>query len=376
MTQDLFNKNNYLGYKFPEPQYLGAKFIHRGWIAKYIPESANTVFDAFGGSQSVVAYMMKQLGKRTLTNDFMSFNNHIGKALVENREDAKLMLDKYLQGKNHEWYTAMGVDEDKLKDDLYKVQYYAWGGDQNNSLDKHLVSRYVKVISQYDELVSKQGEIANNAWNYVQTSWYNNWTSYLIESLFKRHPRVISAVGEIKSVDFFIDDYPVDLKVTFFPNQYMDEKIKVKLGKSILAWLKAKAKECGISVGSVETEAQQIYTLTEKLSEQGHDDVTKALNDAKTEVIKDAQNNSKELMTWLYAHQGEMRFGAENRLFVVLADSKDMNQSWKMKRAFSLIEPKVQNYLNTFMNESLKKIDFSFKKQNYQSLADVIFVVK
>ena len=82
MMHDLFD-NNYLGYKFPEPQYLGAKFIHRGWIAKFIPESVDTVLDAFGGSQSV-AYMMKQLGKRTLTNDFMSFNNHIGKALVEN----------------------------------------------------------------------------------------------------------------------------------------------------------------------------------------------------------------------------------------------------------------------------------------------------
>ena len=81
-------------------------------------------------------------------------------------------------------------------------------------------------------------------------------------------------------------------------------------------------------------------------------------------------------MTWLYAHQGEMRFGAENRLFVILADSTDMNQSWKMKRAFSLIEPKVKKYLDTFTNESLKTIDFSFKKQNYTSLADVIFVVK
>ena len=29
MMHDLFD-NNYLGYKFPEPQYLGAKFIHRG----------------------------------------------------------------------------------------------------------------------------------------------------------------------------------------------------------------------------------------------------------------------------------------------------------------------------------------------------------
>lgn len=296
--------------------------------------------------------------------------------LLEGREDAMSMLDKYLQGKNHEWYTSMGIDEEKLKSDLYKVQYYAWGGDQNNSLDKHLVSRYVKVISEYDELVNKQGEIANNAWNYVQNSWYNNWTSYLIESLFKRHQRVISAVGEIKSVDFFIGDYPVDLKVTFFPNQYMEEKIKLKLGKGVLAWLKAKGKEFGITAGSGDSEAQQIYTLKEKLSEQGHNDIIKMLNDVKGAVIKDAQNSPVELMTWLYAHQGEMRFGAENRLFVILADSTDMSQSWKMKRAFSLIEPKVQSYLDSFTDNSLKKIDFTFKKQTYSSLADVIFVVK
>ncbi|MBP5562087.1 MAG: hypothetical protein J6X70_09895 [Muribaculaceae bacterium] len=295
--------------------------------------------------------------------------------LLENRDDAKLMLDRFLQGKNHEWYTSMGVDEEKLKADLYKVQYYAWGGDHNNSLDKHLVSRYVKVISEYDNLVSKQGEIANNAWNYVQNSWYNNWTSYLIESLFKRHPRVISAVGEIKSVDFFIDDFPIDLKVTFFPNQYMDEKIKAKLGKSVLSWLKAQGKKFGITANGDYSESQQIYTLTEKLSELGHYEIIKSLNATKREVIRDTQNDPIELMVWLYAHQGEMRFGAENRLFVVLADSIDMNQSWKMKRAFSLIEPKIQNYLDCFTNKSLKKIDFNFKKQNYTSLADVIFVI-
>lgn len=312
----------------------------------------------------------------TLTSTKISEQNVELFELLEQRDDAKAMLDLYLQGKNHEWYTSMGVDEERLKADLYKVQYYAWGGDQNNSLDKHLVSRYVKVISEYDELVSKQGEIANNAWNYVQNSWYNNWTSYLIESLFKRHPRVISAVGEIKSVDFFIDDFPVDLKVTFFPNQYMDEKIKLKLGKSVLAWLKTKGKELGVTVSADDSEAQQIYTLIEKLSEQGHDDIIKVLNDAKCSVIKDAQNNPVELMIWLYAHQGEMRFGAENRLFVILADSTDMSQSWKMKRAFSLIEPKVKSYLDSFTNHSLKKIDFAFKKQSYSSLADVIFVVK
>ena len=136
---------------------------------------------------------------------------------LETMPNAMRLLDAFLNERNHEWYNTMGIDEKNLKNDLYKVHHYAWGGDQNNSLDKHLVSRYVKVISDYDELQSKQNEIADNAWNYVQTSWYNNWTSYLIESLFKRHKNVISAVGEIKSVDFFLNNNPIDLKVTFFP---------------------------------------------------------------------------------------------------------------------------------------------------------------
>ena len=296
--------------------------------------------------------------------------------ILEVKPNAMQLLDTFLNEKNHEWYNAMGVDEEVLKNDLYKVHHYAWGGDQNNSLDKHLVSRYVKIISNYDELLNKQSEIADNAWNYVQTSWYNNWTSYLIESLFKRHQNVISAVGEIKSVDFFLNNNPIDLKVTFFPNQYMEEKLKIKLGKKELTWLKHKAKEVRITADCTQSDSQQLYTLSEKLKEVGKDDILEELKSKRQEVIADAQANVLELMTWLYANQGEMRFGAENRLFVILVDSTNMNESWKMKRAFSLIEPKVKNYLDNFNEKSLQEINFTFKGNQYKSLADVIFVVK
>lgn len=295
---------------------------------------------------------------------------------LENTPNAMQLLDSFLNERNNEWYKSMGVDEQSLKDDLYKIRHYAWGGDQNNSLDKHLVSRYVKVISKYEELLGKQNEIADNAWNYVQTSWYNNWTSYLIESLFKRHKKVISAVGEIKSVDFFLSETPIDLKVTFFPNQFMDEKLKLKLGKSELSWLKQKAKSFGISVDSSQPKSQQLYTLLEKLSEIGEYETLKVLKDKKKEVVSEAQADTKELITWLYANQGEMRFGAENRIFVILVDSTAIDQSWKMKRAFALIEPRVTNYLNKFNSSSLQHIDFMFKGNQYQTLSDAIFVVK
>ena len=82
MQGSLFS-DYYLNYKFPEPQYLGSKYIHRAWIEQFIPVDTEVVLDAFGGSQSI-AYLMKQLGKTTYTNDFLNFNYQIGKALIEN----------------------------------------------------------------------------------------------------------------------------------------------------------------------------------------------------------------------------------------------------------------------------------------------------
>ena len=122
--------------------------------------------------------------------------------------------------------------------------------------------------------------------------------------------------------------------------------------------------------------AESLAVITEKISASGHDEILQELRDKRRDVIYDTQNNKNDLMTWLYANQGEMRFGAENRLFVVLIDSSDMSQSWKMKRAFEQIEPTVNDYLNNFTNELLSRIDFAFKGSEYSSLADVIFVVR
>ena len=325
----------------------------------------------------------KQLNQFTKNNGIVLSSTKIGDKNVELFEKlekdsytAMQMLDSFLKAREHEWYTALNINESQLRNDLYKVHHYTWGGDRNNSLDKYLVSRYVKTISSFDDLVLRQSEIADNAWNYVQTSWYNNWTSYLIEMSFKRHVKVISAVGEIKSVDFFIDNYPVDLKVTFFPKGYLAEKLKTKLGKTEISWLREKAKATGVTFNAKEPESQQSYTIMEKLSVLGYDDIISELKSKQREVITEAQANTVGLMTWLYASQGEMRFGAENRLYVILVDTNDLSQSWKMKRAFPLIEPKIKDYLDGFNGSSLKKIDFEYAGKSYSSLADVIFVVK
>lgn len=82
----LFEEYINFNYQFPEPQYLGAKHTHLSWINQFIPSDVSTAIDAFSGSQSV-AFLFKQLGFKTFTNDFLNFNNQIGLALIENKKE-------------------------------------------------------------------------------------------------------------------------------------------------------------------------------------------------------------------------------------------------------------------------------------------------
>lgn len=94
----LFEEYQYFNYQFPEPQYLGAKHTLLPWINKFIPQNVKSAIDAFAGSQSV-SYLFKRLGYKVITNDFLSFNNQIGKALIENnsvkleKEDLQLLFN-------------------------------------------------------------------------------------------------------------------------------------------------------------------------------------------------------------------------------------------------------------------------------------------
>lgn len=348
----------------------------------------NNLF-AFNNNDKALLYLkVRAICRKTLITQFLKENNLTLKstkvkeqfpelyALFEDKPELIPQLHCFLRNRNNEWYKEMGVDEDKVRTALHKINAYEWGGDHNNSLDQYLVRRYVKVISDYDTLQKKATEIQANAWNFVQTSWYNNWTSYLIESIFKKHERVLSAIGEIKSVDFFIDKYPIDLKVTYFPNEFMEKKLKDKIGNKELAWLKKEAKKVNIIPDKNLSDAEQLTFLKEELENHGHSNIIEVLTKHKQEIIDKACKHPEELMKWLYENQSARLFGAENRLFLVLVDTKDMKQSWKMKRAFTLIEPTVKNYLDSFNAHSLKEIKFTFNQKKYTSLSDIIFITK
>lgn len=87
---DLFGKS-FRVHKLPQTQYLGSKERLVEWIYEHSPQGIKTFFDAFSGT-SVVGYYFKKKGKKIISNDFLKFNYHIAKAVIENK-DVSLDLD-------------------------------------------------------------------------------------------------------------------------------------------------------------------------------------------------------------------------------------------------------------------------------------------
>lgn len=337
----------------------------------------------------------KSIIRKELIAEFVQQNNislsetALGKQFVElfnllckDAINSHNTLDAYIKEKSKIQMTELNTEQ--LVSELYKLKNFDWGGDYQNSLDKYLVSRYVKVHKSYDTLVSKfETEIHVAVQGYVLNSWYNHWSSILIEHIFKSHSSVLPTVGQIKSVDFFINNVPFDLKVTYLPAEYIKFKRKEKGLPVELTFLKSKATEAKITFDKKAKDADIFYEIVEKMKDKNDEfcnNILTTLKNEKLEILKEVQNNPKILATWLYENQGEMRFGSENRLFLVLVDTDDFNNSWKLKRNLELLKPTIMNYLDNFKSKNIDDLKVSFgykgKPQTFTALTDIIFVVK
>ncbi len=291
-------------------------------------------------------------------------------------------LDEFIKAENNKQFESL--DTKQLVSELYKMKQFDWGGDFQNSVDRYLVSRYVKNHKSYDILTSKfETEINDAVRGYVLNSWYNHWSSILIEHIFKSHSEVLPTVGQIKGVDFFINDIPFDLKVTYLPAEYIKTKRKEKGYPVELTYLKKKAKDAKISFDKNAKPADIYYEIIEKMKDRNDSfcvDVLRTLKNEKLQILKEVQDNPKILATWLYENQGSMRFGSENRLFLVLVDTEDFANSWKLKRNLDLLYPTITDYLDNFKSKKIDdlKVNFEFKgkPQTFTAFTDILFVVK
>lgn len=202
-------------------------------------------------------------------------------------------------------------------------------------------------------------------------------------NIFKQHAKVLPAIGNIKKVDFFIADIPFDLKTTYVPQNFIETERK-KIGlKSELQELKSIAKKYKLSFDFNGKVKDITYEIIEKIKESESRECKQELEtlfNFRKNLVLECIKLPNKIIQNLYENQGEMRFDASNRLFIILVDINNFEESWKLKRNTKLLTSKIVEYLDNFSKEKLmkQKITFTHKAKSgeFSAISDVIFIIK
>lgn len=270
------------------------------------------------------------------------------------------------------------ANEAELVNQLYRVQEFNWGGLHQNSLEKTIVDNYVKKITDYEALCRcVENELLTSMRGYVVCSWYNHWTSIIIEDIFKDHPNVLPAVGLVKKIDFFVHDTPFDLKVTYLPEGYLKEKRQAANLRPELTLLKRACRAHGLPISADLADAALLQDLWAKISDHPSGDCRQLIVDLvnfRNTLVTEIERDPSELIRWLYENQGDRRFDASNRLFLVLVDERNYFDSWKLKRAKPLMAERIRGYLDGCGNNPGRQIEFDWEGDRYSTVSDVLVV--
>lgn len=321
--------------------------------------------------ESFVAYANLQVKSKTLNKQWQELYSTLA-----DHPKAHQLLDTFIRAENHKVALALPVEQ--LVSELYKMRNFDWGGNYQNNLDRYIIDNFIKTIPSFDLISQKiDTEIAVSVAGYVLCSWYNHWSSILIERLFKEHDKVLPTVGMIKKVDFFVDQVPFDLKVTYLPIGYMAEQRRKRGLKSEIAELRTYAKTYGVHFDRDTNDETQAYEISQKLLDAKKSEAS-VIHKVRNEILIEAQQHPQELIQWLYENQGERRFDASNRIFIILVDTTDWDASWKLKRNLDLLRPAIHQWITRFSKRKLESLHlrFKFDSKPYECFSDAIFVIK
>lgn len=205
------------------------------------------------------------------------------------------------------------ISDNELIKEVQKVTDFNWGVVQGQ-LDQKIQAEYVRKFFRYQDLINGvKSKLHDDITSYVIATWYNHWTTVLIEDHIGLHPKIVPTLKNNFGVDIFFDGQPFDLKTTYLPRGYpIDEAIK----------------------------------------------------------------NPQRLAIWMYENQGAQRFGSDNRLFVILADKNNLQQSWKLKRDFNFVFEKINRFFNEATVSAKDEIVFTFKKKTYTTISKILTITK
>jgi hypothetical protein len=309
---------------------------------------------------------------------------------VENRKLFEFMfcqkiddkvLDKFIKEKYDEERKERIGNEDFLYSQLYKLKVFDWDGFYQNAVEQTIVNNYIKKVQDFEKLCNLvENDINPRLKGYILCSWYNHWTSILIEDMFKDHPNLLPTVGLVKKVDFFWKNFPFDLKVTYFPDGFMQIKRRERGLRPELTELKRFAREHNIPYDR-NAKNNEIFTeLLTRISEDNSKDAKefiKNFHKTRKDIILSTIKKPQELIKWLYEEQGVRRFDAANRFFLILVDLRNLEESWKLKRNKKLLSEHINKYLNNNQNLDFSKLKISFNWQDrtYTTYSTVLFIL-
>jgi len=261
--------------------------------------------------QSIKADGLKEFAE-ALGVDSKGSKSDIVKKLIGTSQNK---IDEFIQNKYQKLITERRtiISDEDLKKELMKVKEFRWGVVQGQ-LDQKIQAEYVRKFTRYEDLLSGvKSKLHDDVTSYVIATWYNHWTTVLIEDHISQHKEVIPTLSNLKGVDIFFDNQPFDLKITYLPRNYS---------------------------------------------------------------LEEAAQNPKELIVWLYENQGAQRFGSHNRFFVVLASKDNLENSWKLKRDFDFIFSEIDKFFNTVTVSEKDEIVFSFNKKTYTTISKILIITK
>jgi hypothetical protein len=292
-------------------------------------------------------------------------------------------IDGFIREVYQQERNARLQNEEQLYHDLYRITQLDSGGFHQSEVEVYIVKNYVKDISDLDELEAKvQNELNGKIRNYVLWSWYNFWTSVLIEDTFKDHQKIIPAVGLVKKVDFFWNDFPFDLKVTFFPDGFMKLKRRHRgLPEREIIELRGFARRNRIPYDRALNDDDQFIQLINRISENPSEEAQQFMRsflNTRAEIIDETLANPQELTIWFYENQAPRRFDAANRFFLVLIDRNNLEESWKLKRNGEILRTRINDFLNENQNVDFEqyRTNFNWEGANYECYATCLFIIR
>jgi len=261
--------------------------------------------------KSIKSDNLKELAE-SLGTDSRGTATDLIKKLIDIPQDK---IDEFIKRKYQEQVKERQklISDDDLKQELLKVKEFKWGVVQGQ-LDQKIQTEYVRRFTRYDDLIQGvKSELHDDITGYVIATWYNHWTTVLIEDHISQHSRVIPTLKNNFGVDIFLDNQPFDLKITYLPKDFTLEQVS---------------------------------------------------------------KSPKDLIIWLYENQGAQRFGAGNRFFVVLASKNNLEESWKLKRDFDFVFGEIDKFFNSASVSTKDEIVFSFKKKTYTTISKILIITK